>query len=211
MAIPDAEKLHFECKVKGTLAAMGLEPQDTYNIFHYRRTSAAPDVVTANLLLAIQAKVETPWLAAASVHWTLEEYVVRCINDPTDAGSTLVTGDPGLVAGEALPGFNNMLINKHTAFRGRRFMGRMFVCGIAEGGADGNTLTAAQLILLNALAAALDDSIVDADGNTFNPFLFSPSPPSQIENYPTTVNGADITQCIGSDPIAILKSRKSRS
>lgn len=210
MPIPDTEMIHFEVKVHGLLDAQGMSARPTVNIFHYRRTAFPVPVVQLNTLTAFQTLVEASWLAAASVHWTLVDYEIRCINDPTDGGSLLSVGTAGGIAGEAEPGFNNMVIHKATAYRGRNYMGRSFVAGLPESGADGNTLTAGQLALLSTLAGKLDDGFADGDTNPFVPFLFSASQ-SQIETYPCTVIGADIILCTARDPVGVLKSRKARA
>lgn len=210
MPIPDNEKLHFEFKIKGELAALGMSITPTINLIHYRRTNNPVDVNLVSVINGFQALVQASWLAAVSASWTLAAIGCRCIDDATDAGTEEVVGSVGGVAGECLPGFNNMLITKKTALRGRNYRGRLFVNGIPESGVDGNTLTAGQLALLATLADDLDVGFTDADGNSFVPFLLSTSL-SQLETNPTTVLGADVTLCEGNDPVSVLRSRKARA
>lgn len=210
MPIPDNEKLHVEVKIFGELAALGMSVTQTVNLLHYRRTNNPVDLNLANFINAWQATVQASWLAAVSASWTLVKLGARCINDATDAGSEEVVGSVGGVAGECLPGFNNMLITKETALRGQSYRGRAFINGVPEGGVDGNTLTAAQLALLATLAGVLDNGFTDSDGNSFVPFLVSTSQ-SQLEENPTEVIGTDITTCTAKDPVSVLRSRKARA
>lgn len=209
MSIADGQKLHIEVKVSGTLAALGMATTPTVNILHYRRTNTPADLQLSSVVTAFQALVEASWLAAVSASWTWDATTARCINDATGGAHTEAITAPGDVTGECLPGFNNMLITKQTASRGRSYRGRVFINGVPESGVDGNTLTAGQLTLLGTLAGKLDDGFTDADGNQFTPFLFSPTL-SQIEANPTEVLGVDITGCTAKDPVAVLRSRKAR-
>lgn len=208
MPIPDTEMLHLQVTVRGEFAALGADVVTTDNVFHFRRTSTPATLNQANFVTGLHALIKADWKAACSAQWTWSKTLTRCIDDATDAGSETVVGEVGGVAGECLPAFNCQLINKKTALRGRSYRGRFFIPSVPEGGADGNTLTVAQLALLTTLAGKLDDGFADSDGNTWVPFLFSASL-SVIDSNPTLVNGSDITLCTAVDPIAVLRSRKT--
>ena len=210
MPIPDGQKLHMEIRIRGEFAALGASVQETINILHYRRTSSTPDFVAQSLIDAWQANCQANFVAAASVHWTLTEILCRCINDALDAGTTETLSAAGTVAGECMPTFNCQLITKQTALRGRSYRGRVFFPSVPEGGADGNTLTAGQLALLQAVADDLDDPLTDADGNTYVPFLLSTTQ-STIATNPTSIVGADITSCTAKDDVAVNRSRRARA
>lgn len=210
MPIPDSEKLHVQLVINGQIAALGATAQLTASILHYRRTSSTPDFVAASFINAWQANCETNWLAAASSSWAFKSYHARCINDATDAGTVETITTAGGVTGDCLPAFNTQLITKQTALRGRSYRGRLFFPSVPESGVDGNTLTAGQLALLQAVADDLDDGLTDADGNTYVPFLLSVIQ-STIASNPTNIVGADITSCTAKDDVAVNRSRRARA
>jgi hypothetical protein len=210
MPIPDGSQLHFQITVKGEMAALGMSVTPTINLLHYRRTNSPAPVVQANVITAFHTLVKANWKAACSASWTWVSTAVRCVNDATDAGTGAVVGEVGGVAGECTPAFNVQLITKQTALRGRSYRGRVFIPSVPEGGVDGNTLTAAQLALLEAVADDLEVGFTDADGNNFVPFLLSTTQ-SQLVTNPTTVVGSDVVTCTAKDPVSVLRSRKARA
>jgi len=209
MLIPDADVKVIEVKVNGLLAALGMATTETVNLFHYRRTTFPNPFNHANFLDAVMTLLEPDWLDAVSASWSLVDWNARCLDDATDAGATATGGGAGSIAGDCLPGFNNMLVSKKSGMRGPSYRGRFYFCGVPESGVDGNTLAAGQLALLTTLAALLDNGFSDSDGNAYVPCVFSPSL-SQVEMNPTFCYTSDVVQCEAKDPVSVLRSRKAR-
>jgi len=207
MPIVDGDKQHFQVTLKGTHAAGGLSAKQTVNIFHYRRTNFTSDLDYTELSTALLTQWETEWKANASASWTFDSIHVRCINSPLEAGIITLVGGVGGVAGEVMPPYVASYIKKATAVRGRSYIGRMFIPGVPESGLNNSLLTAGQLVLLQALAAALLVPVTTAAGLVYNPFLFAAFL-SDITVEPATVIGADITAFTASQQISSKTSRR---
>lgn len=209
MPIPDNQMTRFEVVVTGTLASGGAQAQTTKNVFHYRRTNNPAEFNAANFRAALIAKFNAQWLAVASAAWNYDTLGVRCLNDAEHAESVSVVNTAGGIAGDAEPGQNAMLISKKSILRGRSNQGRMYLCGVPESGAAGNVITAGQLVLLQALAAKLLETVTDADGNQYVPCIFSRKN-SVIETNPTNVVTVDIASLTAKSIIASMDSRHAK-
>jgi hypothetical protein len=210
MPIADNLKLDFQLVVEGTFAPGGGESQEINNVLTYRRTTTGNPHSNAAFITAWRTAIETAWLAAVSEHYDMDQLRIRCLNDAEDAYADTVVGSPGAIVGEALPGFNAMVISKRSAIRGRWAQGRIYICGIPEAGTTGNALTAGQLTLLTTLAAALNTAIVTAAGaNTYVPTIFSQEY-SQIATNPTDVLATEQSTVEPQPVIGRMSSRRSR-
>jgi len=210
MSIPDAQQLNFQVVVVGTLAAAGGQSQDVNNVFTFRRTTTVNPHSDAAFITAWRALVESTWLAAVSVDYNLDQLRIRCLNDAENAYADTVVNSPGTIVGQALPGFNAMVISKRSNVRGRWAQGRCYIAGIPESGSDGNELSAAQLALLAALATDLNTAVVTAAAaNNYVPSIFSQTY-SQIETNPTTIVATDQATVEAQGIIGRMSSRRSR-
>jgi len=209
MPLADNERIHFLLAVKGTLAALGGQAQQTVNMFTYRRDLFPAVYNPASLRAAFLAGVQADWLAATSVHWTFDSLDVRCLNDTVEPTSTSTVGVAGGIVGDACPGYTAMVISKVTALRGRFYRGRAYIAGVPESATTGNAITAGQQILLDALALDLNVAIVDADGNRYRPAVLSQSL-STLTTSPATVVATDITSMIGRTVLGRMSSRHSK-
>jgi hypothetical protein len=208
--IADADKLHFQVIVKGTIAALDMSTVSTYSTLHYRRSLRVADFNPTNFITAFHAMVKADWKALASASWSWGSTSVRCIDDAADGGIAVDVGEVGGVGGECLPAFNQQLVAKYTAFRGKHYRGRLFVPSVPESSVDGNTLKGTALAALQTMADDIGALITDADDNQYVPWLFSASL-SQILTNPTTVIGEDVIAMFARDPIAVLKGRKAKA
>jgi len=210
MAIADNLKLNFQLVVEGTYAPGGGASQDVVNVFSFKRTTTSNPHSNSAFITAWRALVESTWLAAVSEHYDMDQLRIRCLDDAEDAYEDTVVGSPGTIAGEALPGFNAMVISKRSAIRGRWAQGRCYICGIQEAATTGNALTAGQLILLQALATDLNTAVVTAaSANTYVPAIFSQTY-SQIQTNPTTVINTEQVVTEAQSVIGRMASRRSR-
>lgn len=210
MPIADNLKLDFQLVVEGTYAPTGGESQYIVNVMHYRRTTTVNVHSNAAFITAWRTLVESTWLAAVSVNYNLDQLRIRCLNDAEDAYVDTTVNSPGTIAGESLPGFNAMVISRRSAIRGRWAQGRTYINGIPESGVEGNTLTAAQLVLLAALATDLNTAVVTAaSANSYVPSIFSQTY-SQIAVNPTTVINTEQATVEAQSVVGRMASRRSR-
>lgn len=210
MAIADNLKLNFQLVVEGTYAPVGGESQSIVNVMAYKRTTTVNPHSNAAFITAWRALVEATWLLAVSLNYTMDQVRIRCLDDAEDAYADTIVGTPGGIVGESLPGFNAMVISRRSAIRGRYAQGRMYVNGIPETGTEGNTLTAAQLVLLANLATDLNTAVVTAAAaNNYVPSIFSQTY-SQIATNPTTVLNTEQATTEAQSVIGRMSSRRSR-
>lgn len=209
MPLTDVQKLDFQVKLAGTLAADGGQSQDTVNLLYYRRTSISAPYSSGAFITALRNKFEASWLAVASASWNLDKLVVRCINSAIEAEVQATINLPGGVAGHALPGQNAMLISKRTALRGRSYMGRIYIPGVPESGSDGNALSAAHKALLDTLATKLTETVTDGNLVTYVPTILSVAQ-STLTTDPATIIATPVNLMLARSILATMDSRRSK-
>ena len=210
MPLADIEKVDFEIKVVGTLAALGGQSQQTITPLHYRRTTFGNPYVGAGALTAFLAQHQVPWLAAASVSWSWDRVTIRCLNSPTETEVTANVAAAGVVAGDMLPSYCAAVITKKTALRGKSYRGRCYVPGVPETGTTGNACTVPQLALYDTLANLLDLPFVAAPAVTFIPTVLSRKLSNLIAD-PSVVVATPILDCFTRSVLGRLSSRRSRT
>lgn len=208
MALADGDKIHVEITVLGTLAALGGEAQNTATPLHYRRTAFPANINLANVITAFHAACKAEWKAAASVSWSWEKTVARVIDSPTEFATEIAVAEAGGVAGDMTPSFVAFVLSKRTVKRGRSFMGRCFVPGVAESSTTGNAQTAGSQVLTDALAVQLSLPFTDADGNSFVPCVLS-RVLSDLEADPSDVEVTDIASVVARSVLGRQISRRS--
>jgi len=177
MPIADNQKFTAEVQLNGTVSAAGGQVRHTLAIFRYRRGNGSPPVSKVNIAAAVAAKLKGPWLALLNEDYTLDSVGVRIMEDPSDdwylATGAGFTG-PGLIAGDRLPPQDVAFLLLKTGFRGKHYRGAKFISPMSESDttdATADLWNAACLARLNTLAAAIDDSVIDADTNTWSPIV----------------------------------------
>jgi hypothetical protein len=157
--------------------------QDTRNVVHFRvRTTSGSGAPTdAQLEAAILAGV---WVNGMrdemrqqlSSEWSLLfTKAQRLSPGPRSAGVVSVEdAGPGSIPGNALPTAVAAVIQKRTAFAGRRYRGRMYVPGIPASYENDSSLSAEGVTAMEQLANNLDQIFVAtaaAVAFTFEPIL----------------------------------------
>lgn len=209
MPIADTAMIDFQLVVWGTYAALGGSEQRTANVLSYKRTLFTSPYNATQFFTAWNTLVQSDWLAAVNLNWTMDELWLRCLNDAEDAYQVSVVGNPGTVTGDPLPSYCAMVISKKSAIRGRWANGRIYIPGIAESGTTGNALTSAQLTLLTTLATRLNTTVTTSAGITYKPSIFSPTY-SQIAVNPTNVTNTQQASATAQGVIGRMRSRASR-
>lgn len=210
MAIPAASMITFEIAVKGTIATGGAEAKNVANIFHYRRVATTVDVNKGNLAAAFLVGPLATIVLALNARVSLTQIVVRCVDDATDAEASTTIAEVGAIVGDGLSNFNCATVRLKTAIRGRSGMGSKHFSPLSEGDGDDDVLTGAGLTRWQAVRDALDDQIVDADGNVWKPCVLSRKL-SQLATNPTTVVRNDVTSCILNKTYGTIKRRKVKT
>lgn len=206
----DAQRLHMEVLIKGTISGIGGEDQLTYTKLHYARTPNVGTYSGASFNTALLTKFKTELLAVTSVAWNFDSIESRVLNDPTEASIITTVDEPGGVAGDCVQADVCMLIAKRTAFRGGVYRGRIFIPGVPESGADGNELAGAHKTLLDALGAKLLET-VSAGGCTFTPSVLSTIKSKlKMKDNPATVFMTPINVIRVYSDLTSLDSRHSR-
>lgn len=208
MPLADVDKVDFEVIVSGTTAALGGTAQTTLTPLHYRRTTFATNFSATAFITAFHTAVKTAWKDSCSVSWSWDKTSIRCLNSPTETATEVTVGEAGAVAGDMLPSYVAAVMTKNTAKRGRSYRGRMYLPGIPESGTTGNAATVGEKALLDALAALLDNSVVDAAGLTYVPMVLS-RVLSTLTSDPASVFATQITSIVAKSVLGRLSSRKS--
>jgi len=177
MPIADNQKFTAEVQLSGTISAAGDMVRHTLAIFRYRRGNGALPIAKPVIAAAVAAKLKGPWLALLNEDYTLDSVDVRIMEDPSDdwyKGTGAGFTGPGLIAGDRLPPQDVAFLLLKTGFRGKHYRGAKFISPMSESDttdATADLWNAACLARLATLAAAIDDSVVDADGNTWSPIV----------------------------------------
>lgn len=210
--LADAAKLNFEVQVHGSTAAGGGQSQNTVTTLHYIRSVTGAAFNHAAFITAFHALVKPDWLAAVSLHWTWEKTTVRCLNSPIEGTVEEVVTDFGEVAGDGLPANVAVVMSKKSANRGRRYNGRAYIAGLAEGSTTLNSITAgASQTLFNTLATRLKTGFSDAGSNTYVPALFSRFLSTfDPDTDPSIIVMVPLTNVTARPILGSLNSRKSR-
>lgn len=208
MPLADVDKIDFEVVIHGVTAALGGQAQNTLTPLHYRRTSFATAFSATAFITAFHTAVKTAWKDSVSVSWSWTKTSIRCLNSPTEVATEVTVGEAGSIAGDMSPSFVAGVFSKITAKRGRSYRGRFYLPGIAESSSTGNAITAGQLILHDALAALLDNTVTDAAALTYIPTVLSRTL-SDLAADPASVVATPITSVVAKSVLGRLLSRKS--
>lgn len=119
-------------------------------------SSTTPQADAAALISAWTSTVQPLWVSCVATDYSLAGYKARRVNNgggPTASQQQTITGT---VSGtSAPPQCAQLLTAPYKPTGGKWRTGRIFVPSVPESGYTAPNLTPAQLVLLNALAAAL--------------------------------------------------------
>jgi hypothetical protein len=202
-----------EIDLKGRYVASVSNTQEIHNIFHFRRTSVSVDPNKENIAIAFAATL----FGTGSAHLddltsdkvTYDSVKVRYPEDATDPYRESVTSFPvpGTVVTDPLPPQCPVTMLLKTALRGKSYRGRKLFCGIPEADTTVDGLTAGKYTSWKAIAAAIQDGFIDADGNVWVPCVLS-RVLSQLNTNPTTAVYNDVVEILVNQTIGSMNSRK---
>ncbi len=137
--------------------------KDRYvNVLHWRCkteiSSPAMEIDAAEGLLTKTLNGVLP--SMANTFTILNVLAQRVAPEPRTAGFVAIApaNSNGGQAGQALPPSTALVIRKRTIFAGRRFRGRVFVCGLVEADQDNGVYSGANY---NSMAQQWDNIIVN--------------------------------------------------
>ena len=201
----------YKIRLRGTMRGQSVETG-----FHLTVIAGTGDAEDA--ALSVVASVMPLVLAATSVSVNWNEVVASDVRSAADGGLAsvvvpLTQPNPGLVAGDALPNQNAMVIGLKTGRKGGRYNGRMFVPGISETNTLDGNVTSAQLTALQALANGLI-GLYGPSGteSQYRLRIYSPpSPPPPPVRTPAVRTGVVLTQVTGHDIDQVIRTQRRRS
>lgn len=212
MAIPDADKQHWEISVLGRMTAGGGNAVLTANVFHYRRNLFPAPAVKSEIEAAFEALVVAPILLLLNARWTHTQTTVRCLNDALDPPVVFAHTDPGNVAGDSLQSDQAAYLLVRTGTRGRSFRGSKHFGPMSETDVttNGDVWNAAALTRIGDVATAMVANLTDASGNVYVPGVLSRKL-SQLRENPTFVSQEDMLQILTNHRVGNMKRRQVKS
>lgn len=129
-----------------------LHNQTVLNVLHFRLDADQPTAVALNqdvrtIIIPTMKGVQSNELQHVAV-WTQKIWPLPPLNAVRDA----TAAGPGTVAQNSLPTSVAVVLTKRTAFAGRKYRGRVYVCGVPVTHESDSTLAAANQAAWQALA-----------------------------------------------------------
>jgi hypothetical protein len=199
-----------EVVMKGVIASAGSTAVNTAFVFHYTRGSTSPVLSKAAFHTAFVAAVEPSLLAATNARWSQTINDVRWLDDALDQYQSFTRTGVGAIATDSLPTDAAVYCLCRTGLRGRSYRGSKHFAPASEVDTTGDVLVAPGLTRWQAVAAAVAVPVVDGNGNTWLPSVFSRLL-SQVRTNPTTVITNPITQVLLNERIGSMNRRKAAS
>lgn len=212
MPIPDNQITVAEIVVEGRIAASGVDTVQTINVFHYKRQTMSIPATKSGLDAAFDNNILDELQLCMNVRWTHVKTRVRWLNDAEDPYTDFAGGGLGQNAGDSMTSDKCVYMLLRTEKRGKIYRGAKFFGPLSEGDTTtlGDVLNAAAITRFTALKTAMYADILDANGVTWSPSLFTRKG-SQIKTNPTTVITNRLSEVILNQRITGLKRRRTKS
>jgi hypothetical protein len=182
------------------------------NIFYYLSPNASA-LSVANAKGQFQGAVAAAWAACLSVKYLAPTIYVR---DMTSYANQEIVYLPGVnaawvgtIALDSLPPSQAFFFGRVTGQRGKNNRGSCRIPMVPESGTSEGDLTDAQLVLAQALGAALTATFT-SNGYVFTPQIFSPSL-SNLRLGTAGIYMQAITAHVASRTVCGLRRRKQRN
>lgn len=211
MAIPANQIIHAEIQFKGIASAGGSNAVRIDNVFHYRRTTTVNAPSKTALETAFQAGPVAAILLALNARFTQTANTVRWIDDALDQALPIAESGVGAVAGDPQSTIDAVYVLLRTGIKGKSYRGSKHFGPLSEADATvGDILNAAAITRFGVVIAAMAASLIDSNGNTWVPQVFSRTL-SQVDDNPTTVVANDVTSILLNKRIGRMKRREVES
>lgn len=208
--LPATASVVAQIIVKGRLTAGGSTDTPCGNVFYYRQSVIGGAVNKVQLHTAFVNAVIAPLLLATNQAYTPTKSQIRFIDNAQDLVVEQAIAGVGARVLDSEPSVNAVVMVLRTAFRGRNARGFKHFGGTSEEDTTRDVLTGAGLARWQAVQAALKVSFLDAGGNGWTPWLFSPLG-SSIKVNPTIVRGADINDVLLDLNVGTMRKRRSKT
>jgi len=128
------------------------------NVMHYKVVGVAGTGATLTQIMnGWLADVKTDYLAAMNNGYNLTgvkaQIIAPIVSDPIEA--VVAPPEPGVVAGDGMPGYIAAVISLRTGIADRSHRGRIFLPARSESDSNGSTLNAGAITDITTLATTL--------------------------------------------------------
>jgi len=172
--VANADKRTVEIVLAGTAAAKGSSVVNTFNTFHFRRTSTAGPLNKSTVITAFTTAVANVVAAALNESWAMAYITARMMEDVTDLPTQVVITTAGAITGDRMSPQNTAVITLKTALRGRKYRGRKTFSPFSETdttAATADVFNAGAVTRISAIGAAILTGFTDGDGNVWVPVV----------------------------------------
>jgi len=208
MPVADSQKLTVEIVCKGVIAAGGSDVQACLNVFHYRRDNDSLPLVKGDIASQFDTDILQGFAPELSTAYSCSELLVRFLEDNLDPYASIGVTAAGVVATARAPDYECVTVRLNTNVRGRSYRGRKHFSPIAEADTDGDLIAAGRLAAWQAVRDLCRTSFVDINGNTWSPYVYSPTL-STLAGDLWTINGAAVSTAILNKTLGTIRSRKA--
>jgi len=213
MSLPVGQQTHVEIVLNGQIASGGSGARNTYNVFHFRRTTTTGNISKSAVDTAFQAAIAVPFNACLNNRWGQLSNNVRCLNDPTDPFLTVAHVNAGGVAGDGLSTILWAYVLMRTNLRGGKYrgakrMGPLSEADVTAGGDD--IVNAAGIARFDTFRAALLAGFTDSGGTIWVPSVVSRKG-ADFRSYPASFIATDVSQILLNKRLGRTKVRETPS
>lgn len=208
MPVADADKLVVQIVTKGVIATGGSDVQACLNVFNYVRDNNSNPLSKTNIASKFDTIIFQNYVGELHTSYTCDELLVRFLNDNLDPYLSVPVTAAGAVATARAPDYECVTIRLNSNVRGRNYRGRKHFSPIAEADTDGDVIAAARLAAWQAVRDLMAASFGDVDGNTWFPFIYSPSL-STLAGDLWDIKGAAVNGVVLNKTLGTIRSRKA--
>jgi len=208
MPVPDSSKLTVQIVTKGVIAAGGSDVQACLNVYNYQRDNNSLPLVKGDIGTQFDTDIFSGIAPELHTSYSCTELLVRFLEDNLDPYASVAVTEAGAVATARAPDFECITIRMNTNVRGRSYRGRKHFSPIAEADTDGDIIAAARLAAWQAVRDLLVLPFTDINGNTWTPFVYSPSL-STLAGDLWTIAGAKCNAVVLNKTLGTVRSRKA--
>jgi hypothetical protein len=167
--------LTSEVIIHGSVASAGSNARVFDVVTHWKRTAVTFDPVETQVNAAVITNIVAPLMAALNVRATMQYVSTRFMEDPTRRAVRTSDTTAGAQTGDSMVMDDCAYLLINTPLRGRSYRGSKHLYPISESDTTttGDVLNSGALTRFGTLAAALLAGFTDANGNIWNPVLYS--------------------------------------
>ena len=197
----------YEIIVQGSLSDGGGGAKKAYNVFYYRRAPSATPVNKASLATIFGTTVLAPLRLATHTRYNSNSVRIRNVQDVSDKPKVIAAAGAGVIATDSMPSDDAVVCTLESVTRGKMCQGNKHFAGGAEISTTLDLLNDAGVALWTVVRGGLQTILVDADGNTYTPFVLSRTW-SRLK-APVQIFGANVTVSTLLKTIGTMRKRRT--